>query len=92
MRVTAELGELEQRPDIEAVDDLADAVAVGVGQAADLVETAAGQILRDQHPGGAQLEQRAGHHDERMVGVELGQLGLGLRLGAVVEFAFDVEA
>jgi hypothetical protein len=47
--VAGELVEAVHRPEVEAEDDLAQPVAVGLGQLLELLEAAAGDEFRDDH-------------------------------------------
>ncbi|SKT33348.1 Uncharacterised protein [Mycobacteroides abscessus subsp. abscessus] len=91
MGVTAEVIVLEQRSDVEAEDQLSDAVTLILGKCLHVGERLAIKEFRHQNLRRAQFGDTVGNDDEGVPTVALGDLVLGARFPGIVEFAFQVH-
>ena len=92
VRVAGELVVAVHAAEVEAKDDLAEAVALGLGQLLELLEAASGDELRDDHALVRQRGDDLRHDDERVAAVDPRERALVLRLELVVELLVDARA
>src|SRR5213082_449108 len=78
--------------EVEAKDDLAEAVALGLRELLDLLEAAPGDELADDDALVRQRGHDGGHDDERVAAIDPRERPLVLRLELVVELLVDARA
>ncbi len=89
MGVAGELAVAIQAAEEEAEDDLANAVALGLGAFLELLEADALDELADEHPLARERADDLGDDDERVAGEDAGERALVLGLELVVELLDD---
>ena len=92
MRVAGELVVAVHAAEVEAVDDLGEAVALVLRQLLELLEAAPLDELGDDHLLVRELRDDLGHDDERVPAVDARERALVLRLELVVELLVDPRA
>jgi hypothetical protein len=92
VRVAGELAVAVHRAEVEAEDDLADAVALGLAELLHLLEAATGDVLRDDDLLAREVGDDTGDHDERVAAVDPAQRALVAGLELVVELLVDALA
>ena len=89
MRIARDAPGVLHEAEVEAEDDLAEAVARGLVARLDLLEARAGEQVGDEHAAARQLRVDLGHVRERVAAVRARDRALVLRLELVVELLGD---
>ena len=92
MRVARDAAQVLDEAEVEAEDDLAEAVARRVVAALDLLEAGADEQLGDQHAAAGEPGEDLGHERERVAAVRARDGALVLGLDLVVELLADALA
>jgi hypothetical protein len=92
MRVAGELPVPVHRAEVEAEDDLADPVALGLRGRGDLLEALALDVLGHDHTLAAELGHHARDDDEGVAPVEAGERAVVRRLQLVVQLLDDARS
>ena len=89
MRVAGDDAIAPRQPEVEAEDELADAVALGVGQPRDLLCAEPLDVVGHEHPARREAGVRASHEDVGMAAQAALEAALVLGLELVVELVGD---